>query len=350
MNVTPTTYTVADYCQLYERGEITVNRSYQRSDKVWPQQARSYLIESILLGFPLPKFTLNQVTDLRSKKTIKEIVDGQQRTMAIWDFYGDRLTLASSLKTQSIAGKTYSELDDEDQGKFLSATLTIDLLVSADKGEVREAFRRMNSYTIPLNAEEHRHAFFQGPFKWFINDVASKFERSFLRTGIFTEKQLVRMADTKLMAEACDAFVNGIRTTNKTILDRLYRERDGSFPEEDELRRRLMSTLDIVGSWSELHESNLMKPYLVYSLVLALSHVVEPCAAFSPLFSSPGSREVQTEFSARNLLLLSEALEGTEGTEAYREFVEACESKTNVKAQREARFRWLCKALTDERL
>ena len=57
MNVQHTTLTVNEYCQGMVRNEIIVNRDYQRSDRVWPNIARSYLIESIILGFPLPKFT-----------------------------------------------------------------------------------------------------------------------------------------------------------------------------------------------------------------------------------------------------------------------------------------------------
>ena len=82
MNIVPTGFTVVDFCHAMGRNEIIVNREYQRSDKVWPGSAQSYLIETIILGFPIPKFFLYQKTDLPSKKTYKEIVDGQQRSMA----------------------------------------------------------------------------------------------------------------------------------------------------------------------------------------------------------------------------------------------------------------------------
>jgi len=38
--------------------------------------------------------------------------------------------------------------------------------VAATPAEVREVFRRINSYTVPLNSEEQRHATYQGPFKF----------------------------------------------------------------------------------------------------------------------------------------------------------------------------------------
>jgi hypothetical protein len=79
----PTNMTIAEYCASMDRKEVIVNKNYQRSDQVWPHAARSFLIESILLGFPIPKIYLHSKTDLKTRKTIKEIVDGQQRSRAI---------------------------------------------------------------------------------------------------------------------------------------------------------------------------------------------------------------------------------------------------------------------------
>ncbi len=103
MNIVATNTTVAAYCQEMGRNEIIVNKEYQRSDKVWPPVARSYLIETLLLGYPIPKLSLHQVTDIKSKKTLKEIVDGQQRSMAIFDFFHDRLPLSRTLDSEGIA-------------------------------------------------------------------------------------------------------------------------------------------------------------------------------------------------------------------------------------------------------
>src|SRR5438552_1917392 len=110
MKIIGTNYSIADYCQGMERSEIVVNQEYQRSDKVWPPAARSFLIETILLSYPMPKLSLFQVLDVKSKKTIKEIVDGQQRSRAIFDFYNDKFSLARSSEVESAAGKSYSQL------------------------------------------------------------------------------------------------------------------------------------------------------------------------------------------------------------------------------------------------
>ena len=95
MHITSTNYTVADYCQAMINREIIVNRNYQRSDKVWPPAAKSFLIETVLLNYPIPKFSLFQKTDVRSWKTHKEIVDGQQRSQAIFEFLQRRVSVIS---------------------------------------------------------------------------------------------------------------------------------------------------------------------------------------------------------------------------------------------------------------
>jgi len=107
LNKVATQFTVADYCKGMTRNEIIVNKDYQRSDKVWPSAARSYLIETILKGFPVPKLYLYQITDVKSRETHKEIVDGQQRSMAILGFYKDEFKigkLAENEDTRIITG------------------------------------------------------------------------------------------------------------------------------------------------------------------------------------------------------------------------------------------------------
>ena len=124
--------------------------------------AKSFLIETILLNYPIPKLSLFQKTDLRSRKTYKEIVDGQQRSRAILEFFEDKFRLSRSCEITEVAGKLYSQLAEEFQQDFLDYSLSVDLFVSANPIEIREVFRRINSYTVPLNPEEKRYSIYLG--------------------------------------------------------------------------------------------------------------------------------------------------------------------------------------------
>ncbi len=347
MDRQPTSFTVADYCAAMDRGEIIVNHEYQRSDQVWPQVARSYLIETILKGFPVPKLYLYQRTDVKSRKTRKEIVDGQQRSVAIHDFYNDDFRLSKSAENEDVKGKKYSDLDEEYQHKFLDYSINVDLFVAATSSEVVEVFRRMNSYTVPLNAEEQRHASWQGQFKWFINGMADRLEAIFLDTGVFKEKQLVRMADNKLLTELADSFLNGIRTTNKEILDALYRSRDDDFPEQEDLRERMLSAFKVFRQLEPIHKTALAKPYMTYSFIQAIAHVIKPVPKFEKLFQSPRIKTVDCDDALPRLTALAQAIENGEETGKFAKFVQASSDKTNVRVNRRIRFKGFCRALTE---
>lgn len=340
-----TSFTVADYCTAMKRAEIIVNRDYQRSDQVWPQVARSYFLETIIKGFPIPKLYLYQVTDVRTRETIKEIVDGQQRSMAILDFYNDQYKISKGAENPDVRNRTYSELDGEYQQRFLDYSIDVDLFLAATPPEVVEVFRRMNSYTVPLNAEEQRHASYQGKFKWFINTLADKLEAVLITTGVFKEKQLVRMADNKILTELSDSFINGIRTTSTKILNDLYKARDDSFPEEADISGRVLSAFDQFRGLVDIHGTALCRTHLVYSLVQAITHMGKAVPRFERLYRSPRRKRIDWDMALPRLTALAQAIDAADETGKFAKFVKASSSKTNVKGNREARFKALCAAL-----
>ena len=77
--------------------------------------------------------------------------------------------------------------------------------------DIREVFRRINSYNVPLNPEEQRHASYQGLFKWFIHRLTRRFDKHFVEMGMLSSKQIVRMGDAKILTELCHSFLKGIR-------------------------------------------------------------------------------------------------------------------------------------------
>jgi len=253
-----------------QAGSIVVNREYQRSSAVWPPAARSYLIDTILSGFPMPKISLYQKTDLQSRKTIKEIVDGQQRSQTISEFFKDRLRITGP---SQFSGKKFSDLDEPDQQRFIEYQMDVDLFVSATDDEIRQMFRRINSYTVPLNPEEQRHATHQGEFKWFIIEVTQKYAGMLKNLGVFNERNLSRMNDAKLLTEICLALEKGIETYSKKKLDDIYKDHDKEFLNGDWLNQQIDIALGKIVTWEEIHNGPLMRQANFYSLVLATIHM-----------------------------------------------------------------------------
>ena len=65
------------------RAEISFPE-YQRQDRLWPPDKKRLLIDSILREIDIPKLYFN-----RTKSGEIEVIDGQQRLWAIWEFLDD---------------------------------------------------------------------------------------------------------------------------------------------------------------------------------------------------------------------------------------------------------------------
>ena len=345
MQIVPTNMTIAEYCESLDRKTLYVNLKYQRSNKVWPVAARSFLIESILLGFPVPKISLFAKTDRISRRTVREIVDGQQRTTAIHAFFNGSLRLSRTIDFDRAAGRTYEELDSSLQDRFLSYPLAIDEFVNTTEKDIREVFRRINSYVVTLNPEEQRHARWQGAFKWYIYRLSSSFDDRMSAVGVFTERHLVRMQDMKLFAEVTHALDKGVTTTNKKSLDQLYERNDSEFNQGKEYSGLISEAVNQLFEMRRLWNTPLVKPYSTYSFLLAMIHAKHDVPSLRLSLGDGGGQLATNEETEDRLLGVLDALEDKDTTGAYGRFVRATMSQTNVKRQREARARLFLDAL-----
>ena len=348
IRTTPNTMTIADYNEQIRNGQITVNHNYQRSDRVWPVSAKSNLIDTILNGYPVPKIILSQTTDLDTLQTRKEVVDGQQRTAAIVEFLENQYAISRG----EYAGSRFDDLDDRTKKAFLDYPLSADVFTSATNEEIREVFRRINSYQVPLNKQETRHATHQGEFKWFIHDLGKKYATSFMKMGIMPEKQISRMGDLELLTELVHAEIKGIRTASPALLDALYREYDDKFPIRDQVVAQVDFGLGEIINMDAIHNTKLMTRANVYSLFSALVAVEFPS---SPLRQHLDEKDQNRRFTDRasvltNLTGLADAIEDNEAEPPINDFVNAARQGTNTEKNRKTRFSWFHRALTAEHL
>lgn len=343
MQVTPTTFTIAEYAEQMRDGKIVVNRDYQRSDKVWPPAARSYLIDTILLGFPVPKLSLYQITDLRSRRTIKEIVDGQQRSQTIAAYANDEFRVGGKSK---FAGLRFSQLDELDSSAFLSYQLSVDLFSNATPDQIREVFRRINSYTIPLNRQELRHATYQGEFKWFIVGLSEEYSETLKRIGVFQERQLSRMADATMFTDVCYSLDNGIRSQSEPELDKYYKTHDEAFDNE-RFQQRFDAAFTTILQWEPIHKTSLMKPHVFFTLLLAIMHHQFPAEALSEDYEVAVPGPFNDDVALTNLTTLAAALDEPDYAN-FAEWLEANAETTHRIRQRRVRFQHLCRALENQ--
>jgi len=339
------------FLDMVKTDRIRINKSYQRSGKVWPVNAKSYLVETVIQGLVLPPFMVHSVPGRAGAEGHEEIVDGQQRTAALLAFRSNEFWLSSAVDRKGLKKKTYSTLRTPDRRAFDSYELKINRIDDATEHDVREIFRRINFYTAPLNPEEQRHARFQGAFKWFIQDRRKEFEAVFKDSGILTEKRIDRMADAKLLTELVHAMVYGITTTNARSLRQVYSNFDSAFDLARDFKRRLDAARAVLASWHRL-PIPIAKPYHAYSLLLALLHSQKSVRPLAKLVKNRKPlRDSQTILD--NLRTLASILELPENSVPgkYQGFHGAsAKGGTNVRSARVTRVRWYYRALTDPRV
>ncbi len=95
---------------------------YQR-EFVWSEVGQSTLIESIVLGLPIPVIFLAENSDGRL-----EIVDGSQRIRTIVSFISDELTLVGLKKLRQLNKVTFAELPKARQRKILNTSIRMIVL------------------------------------------------------------------------------------------------------------------------------------------------------------------------------------------------------------------------------
>lgn len=168
-------------------GELTLRPDWQRY-YVWSGKQASQLVESLLLKLPIPLIYLAEEDDGSFS-----VVDGQQRLTAIYEFVSGKrvdpskhseVRLSGLEVLTDLNGKTFDELDAKVQ-KFLKyrELQVIRLKSDSDPNLKLKVFRRLNTGSVKLNAQELRNAAFSGPYnsalkKWAQNPTFLKMLRA----------------------------------------------------------------------------------------------------------------------------------------------------------------------------
>lgn len=349
MKIQASFISIAEIRDMIGRKDLVVNREYQRSAGLWPQSAKSYFIDTILNEFPFPKVYFYEAIERRSKKIVREIVDGQQRVTTILEFLDNKLRLANS--SRKFQGMRFDDLEEDVQMRFLGYSVPVDMILSAERPEILEMFRRMNAFTLPLNSAEKRHSGNHGKFKWFINELADSYSPMFSEFGVLTRRQIVRMADAELLTELAVVIAEGIVNKSEASLNKIYRENDKEFVDQEELGGKIEEVLAFIReSLGEFANSYLMRSYVVHSLACSLlqNKYGIPNGNLVFEFEPAGSFVNDLETTKNQLHALASAHENKEEAGPYGEYVRACMSTTHRIAQRRTRSRWLLLAMRGE--
>ncbi|EFP6595419.1 DUF262 domain-containing protein, partial [Campylobacter jejuni] len=152
-----------------ERGDIQISPEFQRED-VWNYKQKSELIESVLMGIPIPVFYF-----FESKDTKIQVVDGRQRITTFIDFMNDKFDLKQVKIITDIIGKKFSDLNVIQQRKIEDYQIDTYTIQPPTPEQVKfNIFDRVNRGGTRLNNQEMRNALYQGNSTELINELSKE--------------------------------------------------------------------------------------------------------------------------------------------------------------------------------
>ncbi len=176
----------------YQTEKLLLSPPFQRYF-VWNRVKASVLIESIIMGIPLPLAYLSRESDGKLY-----VVDGKQRFTSIFSYISetwpndDRPFTLEGVDNLDLLGKTFTQLPVSYQSRILDTILHVALIKEPDNPELKYTiFARLNQSPTPLNDMEMRNSIFQGTYLNLIKRLASLPELdTILRLGIYQRRDM----------------------------------------------------------------------------------------------------------------------------------------------------------------
>jgi hypothetical protein len=252
--IVKTVYKVSDFLSWQRNKTLILSPSFQRRS-VWPLAAKSFLIDSVVKGLPIPIIFIRERTDLNRLEPQREVVDGQQRLRTLISFIDSHLLkdldkkrdlfVVKKSHNKEIAGKTFKELDSRTQLYILNYEFSVHILSSeTEDREVLQIFARMNSTGVKLNDQELRNAEYMGVFKRLVYDLAYEQLNRWRDWGIFNENDIARMLEVEDTSDLILMMINGVRGKSQPALDKLYKTHEEEFQHEREVTKRFRAVMD----------------------------------------------------------------------------------------------------------
>ena len=334
-------YSTLDFHNWNETGTLELTPKFQRRE-VWKTPARSYFIDSLLRGIPIPPIFLRVTLNPQRTKTVREVIDGQQRLRAVLDFKSDKYALSKGHET--FGGKRFSSLPQASQDVINSYGFVCSVFKNITDAEILDVFARLNTYAVALNPQELRNGRYFGQFKQCAHSIAFEHIQFWREYGIFAEASIARMLEVELTSELLIAEIAG-QQDKKSSVDRFYAEKDETFPERTIVETRFRSVVDHLteATGSVLKESEFSRPPLFYTLFCVVFHYMYGLPNQNQ--STPRRHRVARETADAlrdgiNRLsdIIGNSKQGVTGRAGDADFIIACSRQTDNIQPRQIRF------------
>jgi len=176
---------------------------------VWPPKMASSLVESFLLGLPVPQIFLYKEEETQDLL----VVDGQQRLKTILFFYEGAFPDQSEFYLRNVKsqwlGKKYVDLTEPDKKRFRDSVLRTTIfeqLDPKDNSSIFEVFKRLNTGGLSLTDQEIRNCIIRGNINNFLESLNGHKSWRYLYGKPDADP---RMRDTELILRFFALYENG---------------------------------------------------------------------------------------------------------------------------------------------
>lgn len=277
------TYSINDFVEWDAAKQLELNPKFQRRP-VWTDKAKSFLIDTVIRGKPMPKVFIRQKINVSTKTSMREVVDGQQRLRTILSFIKDGFSI-NKRQNEKYGGTLFSQLPVEIQAQVLAYEVSVDLLINLPDSEILDIFSRLNSYAVVLNEQEKINADHFGPFKALADKIGHKYYDYWTSQGVLTSKQIVRMLEVNLVADILIATLEGVKS--KKQVKKYYDQYESSFDyNTDTLEENFEKVIGVIAKiYPEgLSDTEFRRPHLFYTLFTAIAHRMNGIPGLPPQF------------------------------------------------------------------
>ncbi|GKW14228.1 hypothetical protein PEC301937_01780 [Pectobacterium carotovorum subsp. carotovorum] len=207
------------FALLYERllyDEIEIQPDYQRKDRIWSDDKKSKLIESILMGLPLPIFYFGE-----RKNDNWVVIDGLQRLTTVQDFMQNKFPLkldatSSVLDANNQYFKDFNRNNIRAIREFEITAYVIDIEDPKSSKFITELFHRINTYGVKLSDQEIRSAIYFGPSVFYLKFLALNKIFTLATSNTVNPK---RQKDLELCLGALAFMINGYKEFKNSRFD-----------------------------------------------------------------------------------------------------------------------------------
>ncbi|MGN1411436.1 MAG: HNH endonuclease family protein [Oscillospiraceae bacterium] len=163
-------FTISALSDMLRDGDIKTDTDYQR-EYVYDNKKASLLVESILMGIPIPVLYLSEEED-----SSYEVIDGQQRILSFVRYYNNEfaLKLEKGSTFEELDGKKFKELDKALQRKYKQSSLSAIVILKESNSLKYDIFERLNQGSIQLKPQEIRNCIYRGTFNTMLKDIVKE--------------------------------------------------------------------------------------------------------------------------------------------------------------------------------